>query len=323
MLNGWWLAYVKEEEECHEPVFFCSSLVKSEPTWLHHEELHCVAEKFPSCQDTDRTTIQGLQMKNTCTFLCMSSLFCVFAWGFFLLQSQRSWKNTGASHIKVKNKKTKHKLYTGHQNNWTKQLNRQQTSVLHNTSLLLSFSPPPFKCFVAWKRGLPQSSHLVFCHYKNSDREEADIINSILFSLFLCLDQAQTDRPLTCCVVYCSNTQIRYTVYIYIWCNTHKLIAYSSHHFGACHQVRVRKGELWVWLSPKVCWYCNHIKHNAFMFFIQCVCVDVCVCVCVCYSVCVCVCVTVCVCVCVCYSVCVCVCVHTCMFHYALYDDAD
>ena len=148
----------------------------------------------------------------------------------------------------------------------------------------------------------------MFCHYKNSDREEADIINSILFSLFLCLDQAQTDRPLTCCVVYCSNTQIRYTVYIYIWCNTHKLIAYSSHHFGACHRARVRKGELW--LSPKVCWYCNHIKHNAFMFFIQCVCG--CVCVCVCVLQCVCVCVTVCVCVCVCYSVCVCVCTRVC-----------
>ena len=147
MLNGWWLAYVKEEEECHEPVFFCSSLVKSEPTWLHHEELHCVAEKYPSCQDTDRTTIQGLQMKNTCTFLCMSRLFCVFAWGFFLLQSQRSWKNTGASHIKIKNKKpsTNCTLDTKatEPNSWTG--SRQVSYIIHLFFFL--FSPHRLSVF--------------------------------------------------------------------------------------------------------------------------------------------------------------------------------
>ena len=46
-----------------EPVFFCSSLVKSGPAWLHPEELKFEAEKYFCCININRTTTQSLQME--------------------------------------------------------------------------------------------------------------------------------------------------------------------------------------------------------------------------------------------------------------------
>ena len=57
----------------HEPTFFCSTLVKSEPTWLHPEELQFEAKEHFFYINTDRTTctwthLQISVFRSSCIF---------------------------------------------------------------------------------------------------------------------------------------------------------------------------------------------------------------------------------------------------------------
>ena len=67
-------ACVAEYQTHHEPTFFCSILVKSEPTWPHPEELQFEAKEHFFCINTDRTMC-------TWTHLQIFSVFrssCIF-----------------------------------------------------------------------------------------------------------------------------------------------------------------------------------------------------------------------------------------------------
>ena len=64
----------------HEPVFWCSSLVKSEPAWLHPEVLRFEADRCLWCILVDRA-VQSLQMEIFACFECFQAnlhLFRVF-----------------------------------------------------------------------------------------------------------------------------------------------------------------------------------------------------------------------------------------------------
>ena len=49
---------------CHEPIFSCSSLVKSKPIWLHLKELKFKAKKYFPCIAVDRTWWQRISHAN-------------------------------------------------------------------------------------------------------------------------------------------------------------------------------------------------------------------------------------------------------------------
>ena len=53
----------------YEPVYFFSSLVKSEPTWLRPEEVKFEAQKYFCCINIDREPLGSLQMKISARFL--------------------------------------------------------------------------------------------------------------------------------------------------------------------------------------------------------------------------------------------------------------
>jgi len=74
-----WLGWQKCKLR-HEPTFFSSSLLKSEPSWLHPEELTFWNKKLLMCfccLNIDRTTLWNLRVENICTFSTVSGQLCL------------------------------------------------------------------------------------------------------------------------------------------------------------------------------------------------------------------------------------------------------
>ena len=66
----------------HEPTVFCSSLVKSETTWLSPEELKLETNKYFCCVSIHRRSTRSLQMDIFAHFLRFQPTY-IFAWDSF------------------------------------------------------------------------------------------------------------------------------------------------------------------------------------------------------------------------------------------------
>ena len=68
----------------HEPTFLCSSLVKSEATWLHYEECRFKGQRHFCHMDIGGTTLGAWNMQIKINILASFLHFrpsCIFTWG--------------------------------------------------------------------------------------------------------------------------------------------------------------------------------------------------------------------------------------------------